>query len=412
MGTAFATAGGARAPIPTRRTTHPQSTTEASGGGGGAPHRAGAGPTYVRAPVPAAATSAGAPSSERAGAGSAPDGAGLAPRGPAQGAYDQLVLGDEDASLADIEHARRLAENENALMMRLLAACTSVSVKATLFPSHVGLDDYGGAALARLEAVIKVIVLLRRRRWMALLILLVSPPFVLDRPPPPPSKVKSAKWLEDWMLKLNLEESRALLHGVRQADGDAASPPQNQIYTSCPRFRDQLVLLALNAGYNPTFKVMYPSLASRPGPYGTERTVVNSHTAWCVNYVETGAKLTTPSGCAVVPGEERWMWNVVTEAGNCMVRRAVSVGGVVTKVSRVVVIESPTPRALELSVAPDGHVIPGEPASGVGAGGGGGGAGARDGAGATAGAGSAAGAAAWAPATASAGTGGSDRGRR
>lgn len=75
----------------------------------------------------------------------------------------------------------------------------------------------------------------------------VSPELPLD------SDIKSAKRLPGWVLQcLTLEQSRCVLRGLRFADGAEADGSEHggQIFTSSARFRDEVQMLAMHAGYS------------------------------------------------------------------------------------------------------------------------------------------------------------------
>lgn len=67
---------------------------------------------------------------------------------------------------------------------------------------------------------------------------------------------KSAKWMFDWVYQLNKDQAQRVLAGLRMADGDEAVN-ENSIYTSSNKFRDEIMLLAIHAGYSPFFALKY-----------------------------------------------------------------------------------------------------------------------------------------------------------
>ena len=73
---------------------------------------------------------------------------------------------------------------------------------------------------------------------------------------------KSAKWMFDWVYTLNKEHAKRILAGLRMADGDEAVN-ENSIYTSSNKFRDEIVMLAIHAGYSPFFALTYEKGANR-----------------------------------------------------------------------------------------------------------------------------------------------------
>jgi NADPH-dependent glutamate synthase beta subunit-like oxidoreductase/dihydroorotate dehydrogenase/Pyruvate/2-oxoacid:ferredoxin oxidoreductase delta subunit len=64
-----------------------------------------------------------------------------------------------------------------------------------------------------------------------------------------PENQRSAKWLACWTWRCNRAEMRSILGGLWRADGDGAG----EICTSSARFRDEMVRLAIEAGYSARF---------------------------------------------------------------------------------------------------------------------------------------------------------------
>ena len=97
----------------------------------------------------------------------------------------------------------------------------------------------------------------------------------IDEEPPTDEEeddpVKLGKWLPDWVLfRLNKEQLRVLIEGLRQVDGHSTANQKRQaraaaggsamegsrkISTSCVGFRDQLVQACLHAGYSAYFTI-------------------------------------------------------------------------------------------------------------------------------------------------------------
>ena len=105
-----------------------------------------------------------------------------------------------------------------------------------------------------------------------------------EKKQPPPARVpsphdededdpaKSVKWLLWWVLQLcTPAQCRLILRGLMRADGKWASQEQ-QIHTASVRFRDELVQLALHAGYAARIACGYEKGATRGyhkrGEYG------------------------------------------------------------------------------------------------------------------------------------------------
>lgn len=85
----------------------------------------------------------------------------------------------------------------------------------------------------------------------------------------------------DWVWFLKKDQCRKILSGIRMADGDEAND-ENAIYTSSVRFRDELMRLALHAGYSPTFILKYEEGTSRGWVKGVE--AIANYDAWRVSY--------------------------------------------------------------------------------------------------------------------------------
>lgn len=92
---------------------------------------------------------------------------------------------------------------------------------------------------------------------------------------------KSGKWLWWWVWNLNKEQAQAILKGLRMADGDEANG-ENAIFTSSVRFRDEIVRLALHAGYSAHFILKYEAGACRGEINGVP--VIANHDGWRVSY--------------------------------------------------------------------------------------------------------------------------------
>ena len=93
--------------------------------------------------------------------------------------------------------------------------------------------------------------------------------------------IKSAKWFCNWVWDLEKDQLRNILKGLRMADGNEAND-ENSIYTSSARFRDEIMRVALHAGYSPHFMLVYEK--------GTERGTINgkvviaNHDNWRISY--------------------------------------------------------------------------------------------------------------------------------
>jgi DNA-directed RNA polymerase II subunit RPB2 len=100
-----------------------------------------------------------------------------------------------------------------------------------------------------------------------------------------PEDIKSAKWMAPWVWELPSELSRALMAGLRFADGCEAAD-RNMIWTSSTRFRDEIVRLALHAGYSAHFTIQH-NVGDIKGEDKEGRLIVARHTGWKVSYTDT-----------------------------------------------------------------------------------------------------------------------------
>ena len=129
-----------------------------------------------------------------------------------------------------------------------------------------------------------------------------------------PEGIKSAKWMAPWVWNLSCELSRSVLSGLRYADG-CEKADRNLIWTSSMRFRDEIMRLALHAGYSSHFTIQHP-VGKVNGHDKEGRPIVARHIGWKVSYTDTvrasepilnigrDAKKTTYSGrtwCVTMP---------------------------------------------------------------------------------------------------------------
>ena len=99
--------------------------------------------------------------------------------------------------------------------------------------------------------------------------------------PTEPENIKSAKWFCDWVWDLEKDQLQKILRGLRMADGNEAND-ENSIYTSSARFRDELMMVALHAGYSPHFMLVYEKSSERGIING--KTVKANHNNWRVSF--------------------------------------------------------------------------------------------------------------------------------
>ena len=116
-----------------------------------------------------------------------------------------------------------------------------------------------------------------------------------DTPSVPHPGVKSAKWFAPFVWKLPRDAARLLIRGLRRADG-CWKTEKNAIFTSCERFRDELVALCLHAGYAPRFVLCYAAGTER-GVNRNGRPIVAKHDNWKVSFADAAKKSTYGQPC-------------------------------------------------------------------------------------------------------------------
>ena len=146
-----------------------------------------------------------------------------------------------------------------------------------------------------------------------------------------------------WVWQLNKPYLRAIISGLRRADG-CHSKGNNKIYTSSIIFRDELVHACLNAGYSARFYSMYNAGESRgTGKNGCE--IIANHTSWAVTYPDPDSKNTHYSRPILYCTRDikeveytgrTWCVNVPPH-NTIIVRRAYEHNGVITKVSTPII---------------------------------------------------------------------------
>jgi DNA-directed RNA polymerase II subunit RPB2 len=100
-----------------------------------------------------------------------------------------------------------------------------------------------------------------------------------------PEAIKSAKWMASWVWDLPSNLAQAVLSGLRFADG-CEKADRNVIWTSSTRFRDEIVRLAMNAGYSAHFTLQH-SEGDICGEDKEGRQIVARHNGWKVSYTNT-----------------------------------------------------------------------------------------------------------------------------
>tara|TARA_B100000482_G_scaffold157620_1_gene119674 strand:+ start:195 stop:1808 length:1614 start_codon:yes stop_codon:yes gene_type:complete len=163
--------------------------------------------------------------------------------------------------------------------------------------------------------------------------------------PIPETKCKSAKWFYPWVLRsLNMSQSRLVLAGLRFADGNPRTTPAN-IYTSSPRFRDEIVHLCMHAGFTATYQRRKPAgTQSVMVKNGKETVITSKHDHYDVTYSATRLMSMTPfqiHGNCHDEVHQGTVWNVdvPTDVHQIFVRMALTRNehGVITSASRPII---------------------------------------------------------------------------
>ena len=137
------------------------------------------------------------------------------------------------------------------------------------------------------------------------------------------AKLKSAKWLAYWATRsLSAAQCRCVLDGLRIADGEAHDRAGGAIYTSSERLRDEVVQLALHAGfaahYTPHQKAGWQVEYSTDDQAATPRLTVAEE---CCERTYTGRVW-----CVTVPSELVMFRRAWMEDGLLLASRPVVVG--------------------------------------------------------------------------------------
>jgi DNA-directed RNA polymerase II subunit RPB2 len=99
-----------------------------------------------------------------------------------------------------------------------------------------------------------------------------------------PESIKSAKWMATWVWTLSSDLAKSLLSGLRFADG-CEKADRNVIWTSSARFRDEIMRLALHAGYSTHFTVQHP-IGKICGHDKEGREIIARHICWKISYTD------------------------------------------------------------------------------------------------------------------------------
>jgi len=165
----------------------------------------------------------------------------------------------------------------------------------------------------------------------------------------PHEDITSAKWFWYWVWRrANAHHARALLKGLRFADGDQSRTDTTggtgAIFTSSARFRDEIQVLALHAGYTTHF-ALYRTKGTEVENRKTGELMTARHDQWKVNYVDNPPAMAVgkarPEGDLIrlTHRENDGSWCVTMPSGFVWVRRAYRdpETGVVTLASRPIV---------------------------------------------------------------------------
>mmetsp|Transcript_15248 Transcript_15248/g.49741 ORF Transcript_15248/g.49741 Transcript_15248/m.49741 type:complete len:1999 (+) Transcript_15248:234-6230(+) len=153
--------------------------------------------------------------------------------------------------------------------------------------------------------------------------------------------VNSGKWLVWWVFHLSKARARAILRGCRYADRREAA--DNLIWTASTKERDQLVILALHAGYSARLKCFHGRRSM--DPCNNSRAVsCRNQDMWTVTYSEDGREASCRASASATP--TLWkatgvrtttsagrVWCVTLPSSFVIVRRVKKVNGIVAYAS-------------------------------------------------------------------------------
>jgi DNA-directed RNA polymerase beta subunit len=165
-----------------------------------------------------------------------------------------------------------------------------------------------------------------------------------------PEKIKSAKWMAPWVWNLSANMARSILVGLRFADG-CEKANRNIIWTSSSRFRDEIVRLAIHAGYSVNFKIQH-NINDVCGHDKEGREIIARHVSWSISYTDT------PRGSEPVLNVARDVkktaydgrtWCVTMPHGFIITRRAIREDAVVVQASRPIITGQCIPSRMTLA---------------------------------------------------------------
>jgi DNA-directed RNA polymerase II subunit RPB2 len=165
-----------------------------------------------------------------------------------------------------------------------------------------------------------------------------------------PEKIKSAKWMAPWVWNLSANMARSILVGLRFADG-CEKANRNIIWTSSSRFRDEIVRLAIHAGYSVNFKIQH-NINDVCGHDKEGREIIARHVSWSISYTDT------PRGSEPVLNVARDVkktaydgrtWCVTMPHGFIITRRVIREDAVVVQASRPIITGQCIPSRMTLA---------------------------------------------------------------
>ena len=177
--------------------------------------------------------------------------------------------------------------------------------------------------------------------------------------------VKSDKWFWMWVRCLRKHRACLVLAGLLMADGSEATD-RNVIFTSGVTFRDDIVRLALHAGYSARFSLEYKKGAHR-GYSAVDGTAnIAEHDGWAVSYTDHDSAADPVlwnhrdiKRCAVPSGVTVPVWCVTVPPHHLIITRRVNknANGVVTQASKPVVVGNCVAAGSLVALA-DGTALP------------------------------------------------------
>ena len=154
-----------------------------------------------------------------------------------------------------------------------------------------------------------------------------------------PEAIKSAKWMASWVWNLPCDLAKSVLVGLRFADG-CEKADRNLIWTSSMRFRDEIMRLALHAGYSAHFGIQHPE-GTICGSDANGHPIIARHDSWKISYTDTsrGSEPVLNAHRDIKKKTyEGQTWCVTMPHGFIITRRAVrNENGSVVKASRPII---------------------------------------------------------------------------